>query len=276
MGAANSENFSKLVFERTDNPPRELQHLSKQRNKRSVRTGFVWNLNDYLSGRFSICLEARIWLSKDNSHQFYTVFSHRTGLLLGEDAVDNGTRVLTTNGRRSVSVNCDLMHQADAARRDKQQSVLVPIVHLMKGPQRRFFGHLADNVRLYREDEIGRGRGDRLFQSALTGFFVFFLVDADGKCGVPSWFTPYVLDDKRVGEVIQRGTQLVNDFPSENREANGNVQFAPYRKDILRGIRLELSDYGVRGLVIPQEGLDLSIELVDIFFGPLDLGGDTI
>jgi len=68
----------------------------------------------------------------------------------------------------------------------------------------------------------------------------------------------------------------MDNFASQDREAQRWNSGSVGPENVLEMIVLEISDNSVRARLTGNEIGDLRIEMLDTFFGPLDLGADTI
>ena len=75
--------------------------------------------------------------------------------------------------------------------------------------------------------------------------------------------------------VIERGSEVMNDFTCENSKARRYGDLGRCCKDVIPCIKLQLSNHAIRFLVRPERIGDFDVEVADVFFGPLDLRSNS-
>ena len=228
-------------------------------------------LKNYLANDICVCFKMRSRFAKADSEDHYAVFSKFLGARVPH-ANNFGRLIRFAHLGRDIFINtnCDFLAQLSDGCGDDQHPVFINDVIFMKGGENSIV-RSRSRVGLYRPDEFFCGATDAPYQSAVTGLFEFFSRGADGELIVVGG-RPAVFNDQGVQQVVQAGSEVVNNLACENAETSRNGGVAERYKSILSPIVLVLSDNLIRFGIATEESRDFSIEIVDVFFGSLNFG----
>lgn len=216
-------------------------------------------LKSYLRNELCFCLKLRCRFGQVDPEDYYAVFSNFVDVRGGHARESNA---------RTAGVDLDLLPDLSDCRDDQKELVFIKVVVLLDYVMNSVIRSLA-HVRLYRADDFLRGNANAVYQSARTGIIEFFTRGVDGKLVLPSW-SAAIPGNERAKEVVQAGAQVMNDLASKNGEARRDGEIAKRYEHILSSIVAELSDHAIGFRISSKECRDFSIEILDIFFGPLN------
>jgi len=166
------------------------------------------------------------------------------------------------------------LSESNSATDDKQQTVFVGVIPLTKQMERGS-ARVRSCVRLYRPDEMFSGHRNALYRSAMTGFFEFFGRGANGKLVAPRW-SAVLFFDQCADQVVQAGPKLIDDFSDQDSEAVGHGKLPKSYEDVISTLVLELADNAIWAGIREKEGANFTVEILDVFFGPLNLGSNRV
>jgi hypothetical protein len=164
----------------------------------------------------------------------------------------------------------DLHRIASGADSNREELMLVGIAEVVHDSQRIVPSDIAPIcvvVRLNPLDDGFGASGHPLYYSGLHGRLEFIRGEANGKLDLEIRRS-MACENKRPDEVIQAGAKMVNNLTSQHREAQWNG--LPTRvKGASLCLMIEMTnDYIV---VRVDKRSDLSVEVLDILVGPLNL-----
>jgi len=227
-------------------------------------------LKRYIKGEIALHLHVRMHAEVEpNAQDFCAIFCRPDipGPTLG-DALNE-----FCIGNLSWRGESERAWSADVDRDDNEQGVLVGIAKVVenhKGMVRRIgTPSCSFKIRLTPLNECLRRSGYALYYSPLSGRYEFLLTGADGKLHfevgrrMPS-------ENKRPNQMIEAGTQMVNNLSGEHREAQWDRSFrAESAKNVLSDLVIHLSRNAV--IVGTREGGYFRSEAFDVLVGPLNL-----
>jgi hypothetical protein len=150
--------------------------------------------------------------------------------------------------------------------------VLVSNVEFVQGTEKMIFWGGAE-VRLLRPDEIGGASAYALYSSVITNCGEMLFLQANGESVLASWGAT-VLEHQCRDQVVETGSQLVDDFSGQNRQARWDRGFSFDYEAVLQALFLKFADDFVWGGTLKRGHLD--IELPDCFVGPLNFGSNAV
>lgn len=267
---ARQADASKAVVESVDRGLRIIAEMNKRWDERFsfARPDL---LNRYLDGRIHFYLKFRARsAAQRNPVRLYTVLysplilhhrrigaGNRTGKLYSETGTATGAILGDQNG----------ISQNEGMGNDSEKPVFICNVEVVNYLQNRI-AWIRNPVWLQSFDQRSKVAGNALYYSVPNGLFEFVRAVTDGEVYDLSVWQP-VNAGESPDHVIEARPEMVNDLTGNH----GNTQ-RDWRPDELKNIsvtfRLTLSDNGVDATC--QKSGDLNIEIVDLLFGPLDLG----
>ena len=117
----------------------------------------------------------------------------------------------------------------------------------------------------------GRTR-NALYYSVLYGLFEFLGCPTNWEVD-PFGIRQSIFSGEFPNDMIEARSKVVDDLSSDNRDTQGNWRTHKF-EGIAAAFRLTLADNGISASV--QESGNFTIEILDLLFGPLDLGPASI
>lgn len=173
---------------------------------------------------------------------------------------------------------------------NSQLPMLVGDVHVVNAPKETI-ERIGTRIRLQTVNDCQRGNtGDSLYFSTVCGMFKFLAnvgpntllsTEADRELNLRSEFLPSFDRGQLPNQMIEAGSQVMHDFTSKNREAEGNGVLPFSLKEIesklLPRIGLLIAenwvyagthDWKLEGGKLGEEQTDLIIQVTDALVGP--------
>lgn len=150
-----------------------------------------------------------------------------------------------------------------------KEPVFVYVVNFLDGGE-NCIARRWSFARLYGANEFLCSSANIAYSSPVTGFTEFFCRGVNGEI-VPFLNHVAVLGDQGGKKVVEAGCEMMNNLAGKNGKAVGNRFMALRQKDILSCVVLEFLEYCVRWRVGAKESVDLHVEILDAFVGPLNL-----
>jgi hypothetical protein len=144
--------------------------------------------------------------------------------------------------------------------RRKGQAMLVDTIKLGKFPQAK----LTSAVRLYLIENERCQLGDGYLYRSLVLGFRYYVIPR-----FANWQRHLVIAGNCDHDVVERGSQVVNRIPDNQRDAGWKLCDSSRLDALLSGLEIILNDQGCEVRV--QEGAVLSEKLADAALGPLGL-----
>jgi len=223
-------------------------------------------LKRYLDGRIHFYLKFRAWSSpQGNPVDFYTVlYSPRIF-----DCPGNRWGELDPKSRVGMvaSVDMDGVAQNKVVGNDREDPVFVCDVEIVNYLQERI-GRIRSPVWLQSFNKRPSRMSDSLYYSLLHGLFEFYAAPLHWEVDLFGVRQP-VFASKGPDNVIEARSEMVNNFASDDGNAQGHRRPNEF-ENISTTFRLTLADNRVDATV--QNGGNFTIEILDLLFGPLNLG----
>lgn len=229
-------------------------------------------LKRYLRKELCICIKIRVRFLQADSEDFYAIVSNSVESGWGQ--IDDRRDSCVGRGFILVGTDMNMMRDGKRATNHEQQSMLVGVVPFAKQVQRGR-GCVRSIIGLYRLDDFLCGVRNAVYQSSRTGLFEFFARGADGELMSPRWSAALFFNES-ANQMVQAGSKLVEDFPDQDREPIRDSKFAKSYKDVVSSLILELADNAIWVGVGENKFADFTVEILDAFFGPLNLGSNSI
>ena len=168
-------------------------------------------------------------------------------------------------------LNEDGISQNNCVGHDSEKLVFVCNVEVVDYLQNRI-GGISNPVWLQRLNEgAGRTR-NALYYSVLYGLFEFLGCPTNWEVD-PFGIRQSIFSGEFPNDMIEARSKVVDDLSSDNRDTQGNWRTHKF-EGIAAAFRLTLADNGISASV--QESGNFTIEILDLLFGPLDLGPASI
>ena len=158
-----------------------------------------------------------------------------------------------------------------ATNHERQEAMLVPNVEVVKEPK-GVASVINSMVWLQPLDQCLAASGDTLYFSALHGRSIFRSVVTDRALMAVARALS-IRNDQLPQEMVDRGTQIMNDLAHKDRETKWGHCTLQRELNYL-GLIIRLGNETMR--VGRKKSLDFSVELLDLFIGPLNLGPHPI
>ena len=237
------------------------QHISD-----IYQVGHPTLLKRYLEGDIGICLKIRCGFGEINSPELYAVFSDLNGVWGAEP---NNIWQIAMDVENPRFPNSDLLTDCCSCSHENKELVFIRIVELADGRKDGIIGSSRSATRLYSSQDFTGFGANILYCSLLTGVSEFFLRGINGEL-VPFLNRIGGSQNESCEQMVETGSQIVDDFTRKDSKPVRNITFEPSYKDIISRVVLRLTNDSVRFLVRPDKGTNLVIEIVDAFVGPLN------
>jgi hypothetical protein len=220
----------------------------------------------YLNGDVDICVKGRAWFCEADPRYFYAIL--RKFSAPGYKVRDGGVWAYPQSRRlRLIGANANLLAHASGSCDDQEQAVFVADVEVVQDGEKIVLGTRLD-VWLGVTDQFLGGGADPPYVSAINSLYEFLRLPTNGELMVVEWPMP-ILSGERGDEMVEYGSQMVNNLASEHGEPQGNLHAATRFNHILSSLVLEVTDNAVLVSVVPNEGIYLRVEVADVLVGPL-------
>lgn len=264
-GSKFAEKFGDLPFNVLERPSQSIRDWDQ--------LGISKFLERYLSNRLCLAVKARKRTIENEPEIFCAFFADHAPVRIAEDHVrDCGEWLAHAQSSRQLKIYVKLDDVTEACSRGHQQKqpMFIDVIGVIQPGQHVVVGRCVV-VGLRFLDQISSARTHAFYTSTFTSAMECLPVFFDRK-EMMSPRRSSVSDDQRGYEVIEAGTQMVNDLAGEHGDVMGNPARPLDTKDVFAGIVLEVADNFVSARF--EKSNNLGFEMVDCLVCPLDLNSN--
>lgn len=256
-----TKHFSEQVGKTTDGMANALEQPTQKGGKwYDMTAANVFERN--LGGDLRVCVKFGAWGGEAKPEYFYACFINED-LLWRADVGDLGT----------VAPNSYSIANCRRAGSHQEQPVFIADVQTVYHGQHGVARN-ALLIWLLRDDPPKGRAADSLYLSTRHRLFEFFAIPTYRELMrvEPALTSSF---DQRTDEVVETASKMMNDLSRSNADSEWDFVFEIGLENILRGIVFERTGDAIRCRIANKELVDHGVEIVDTFFGPIQLAFDA-